>query len=433
MRVQDIFTWRRARERDRESGAALLTVMLAGAILTAVAVVGATVSINNLKNAGRDRVAGGAMGAAEAGIAEAISYLATQGVGRISCSPTCGVANPWGSSASPQVIAFPDGRSAEVWVEVVQAFSPPTVPLGTYKIHSYGTDGTGPGARRLEQTVTAKPIEIPIGVYAEQIQISGTPQTFKESVFSKTCIQGRDKMTFGTQLDAYFGIMPAAHSVQWISTKNGNCAANNNNNIHRSGACNSSYPYDRDAQGGPVSSPCAPVNNSSLFTQAMLDGYGKALSPSQLEALRSRAKAQGSYYTSTSGWAAPNPATYPSAVLFFDVGPNDTVTIQNELDAYDWNGECSSTPKTLIVVVNNSSKGNGGVRLNSNANLSGGLFVQKGYLQFNGTATWTGTIYADTIEKWNGNATSQLTSCFLQNFPGGLLQITPTRFREVDR
>jgi hypothetical protein len=54
------------------------------------------------------------------------------------------------------------------------------------------------------------------------------------------------------------------------------------------------------------------------------------------------------------------------------------------------------------VVVNNSSKGSGGVRLNSNANLAGALFVQKGYLQFNGTATWTGTIYADTVEKWNG-------------------------------
>jgi hypothetical protein len=145
MRVQDIFAWRRARERDGESGAALLTVMLAGAILTAVAVVGATVSINNLKNAGRDRVAGGAMGAAEAGIAEAITYLATQGVGRITCSPSCGVANPWGNSASPQVIAFPDGRRAEVWVQVVQAFSPPAAPVGTYKIHSYGTDGSGPG------------------------------------------------------------------------------------------------------------------------------------------------------------------------------------------------------------------------------------------------------------------------------------------------
>ena len=47
--------------------------------------------------------------------------------------------------------------------------------------------------------------------------------------------------------------------------------------------------------------------------------------------------------------------------------------------------------------------------------------------------TWTGTIWADTIEQWNGNATSQLTSCFLQNLPGGLMSVKSTHFREVDR
>ena len=107
--------------------------------------------------------------------------------------------------------------------------------------------------------------------------------------------------------------------------------------------------------------------------------------------------------------------------------------MQNELDAYTWDGECTSTPKTVIIVVNNSSKGTGGSHLNSNNVISGALFVQKGSLQFNGSVRWTGTIWADTIEKWNGNAQSQLTSCFLQNLPGGLMTIKTTRFREVDR
>ena len=44
-----------------------------------------------------------------------------------------------------------------------------------------------------------------------------------------------------------------------------------------------------------------------------------------------------------------------------------------------------------------------------------------------------GLAWADTIEQWNGNATSQLTSCFLQNLPGGLMSVKSTRFREVDR
>jgi hypothetical protein len=185
-----------------------------------------------------------------------------------------------------------------------------------------------------------------------------------------------------------------------------------------------------------VSSPCAPVNGTSKFTQADLDGYGRGLNEDELSYLRSRAQAQGNYWTSGASWTPPNAAVQPHAVIFFDLpasGPGATVTIQNELDSYTWNGECTSTPKTVIIVINNATTGNGGVTLNSGNDLSGALFVQKGTLKFNGTATWTGTIWADTIEQWNGSATSQLTSCFLQNLPGDFMAVKSTRFREVDR
>jgi hypothetical protein len=125
--------------------------------------------------------------------------------------------------------------------------------------------------------------------------------------------------------------------------------------------------------------------------------------------------------------------THPHAVIFFDVPASSTLTLQNELDAYTWDGQCSSTPKTVIIVVNNLASGSGGATLNARNDVAGALFVQKGTLKFNGTATWTGTIWAETIEQWNGNATAQLTSCFLQNLPGGLMSIKLERFREVDR
>jgi hypothetical protein len=144
----------------------------------------------------------------------------------------------------------------------------------------------------------------------------------------------------------------------------------------------------------------------------------------------------GQYWTSGTSWTPPNPAIHPHAVIFFDLpasGSTATVTIQNELDGYAWNGLCATTPKTLIIVVNNATSGNGGVTVNSNVALAGALFVQHGTLKFNGNAVWTGTIWADTIEQWNGSATSQLTSCFLQNLPGGLMSVKSTRFREVDR
>lgn len=428
----NVLTSIRSRLQAGDGGVAMMIVLLAGAVLTASAIVAVTVSSANLRNAGRDRVASGALNAAEAGVTEAVNYLRTSLSGDLSCAPTCAT-NPWGNAAVPKQIAMPDGGEASVHISVVQAFNPPAYKQAIYKITSTGKSGQGPGQRVIEQTVTGVPVQIPIGVYANTITMNGTPQTFQESVFSKDCIRGRNQMTFGTQPDAYFGIMPAAHSTKWISTGNGSCGDNNNNNIHKSSACNSAYPYDRDAQGGPVSSPCTPPGNTSLFTQADLDSYGRALTESELERLRTQAKAQGNYWTSATSWTPPNPATSRSAVVFFDVGPNATVTIQNELDGWTWNGDCSTTPRTLIIVVNNSGVGSGGVTLNSNGDLAGALFVQRGQLKFNGTVTWTGTLYADSIQQWNGNATSQLTSCFLANLPGSLMDITPTRFREVDR
>ena len=417
--------------RGSDSGAALMTVLMAGAVLTASALVAVNVSLTNLKNAGRDRVATGAMGAAEGGLAEAVSYLQTQNAGVLSCSPTCAT-NPWGNSTTPKTMTYPDGGVAKVWIEVIQAFNPPGFKEATYKIHSKGTAGNGPGLRTLEQTVTGKPLTIPIGVYATTITIAGNPQTFKESVFSKNCIGGREKMNFGTDLDPYFGILPAAHSAQWISEHNGSCAATNADNIHKAGVCNTAYAHDQDAQGGPITSPCSAAYDTSLFTQADLDGYGRALNQDELANLRSQAQAMGQYWTSTT-WTPPNPAVNPHAVIFFDLPADGRITLQSELDPYNWDGECTSSPKTVILVVNNASKGTGGITFNSNNVTTGAIFVQKGSLQFNGGVRWTGTIWADTIEKWNGNAESQLTQCYLDNMPGGLMTLKLTHFREVDR
>ena len=243
-------------------------------------------------------------------------------------------------------MTYPDGGTAKVWIEVVQAFNPPAVKVATYKIHSTGTTGTGPGLRVLEQTVTGKPLSIPIGVYATNITMNGTPQTFQESVFSKNCIGGRNQMSFGTAPDAYFGITPAAHSTQWIFENNGSCTATNNKNIHKAGVCNATYPHDQDAQGGNLgSTSCSAPGGTSMFTQADLDGYGRGLNDDELANLRSQAQAMGQYWTSGTSWTPPNPAIHPHAVIFFDLpasGPSATVTIQNELDAYAWDGQCTS-------------------------------------------------------------------------------------------
>ncbi len=424
---------RRMRNTARgDRGVAMITTLLVGAVLAALGVAVVDVSVASLKSAGRDRVAGGALGAAEAGIAQGIDHVRSTGVGGLAPGA------PWGDAANAVDFDLSDGRSASVWIEVIQPFAPPLVKVGTYKIHSTGTVGNGPGLRSLEQTITARPFEFPIGVFAHQIALNGTPNTFQENVFSTGCISGRDKMIF-EGIDPYYGIPASAHSVKWISTKNGSCAANESRNIHRTSVCNPLYPYDQDALGGNLNGTSCDGSGTTYpqtsgFTQADLDAtYGKALTEGQLASLRAKAQSQGNFWTSATGWTPPNPAVHPNAVLYFKIGPNATVTLQNELNGYTYDQTCVNPPRSLIIVVDNGSVGSGGVHLNSNNDLFGALFVQKGNFQYNGTATWTGTVYANTLDKWNGNAEARLDSCFLTNLPGGLLNVSLTRFREVDR
>ena len=421
--------------RNGDDGLSMITVILVGALLTAMASSMAIISSTNLRNAGRDRVAGAAMGSAEAGVADAIAYLKTTNtVTALACSPDCGAANPWGEDNPSQrkSLSYPDGGKARVHIVVDQAFNPPAVKTAVYTIKSDGTAGAGPGLRRLEQTVTVTPLPFPIGVYANQINLNGTPQTFQQSVFSVECISGRDKMKF-EGIDAYYGIPAAAHSTKFISKKsNTPCQPNAADNIHAGGACHPIYIHDQDKQGGPVGAPCAgAAGGTSYFDQTMLDQYGRQLTNDQLAGLRTAAQAQGQYYTSPT-FTAPNPAVYPNAVLFFDLPADGKVSIQNELNAYTWNGSCATPPRTVIIVVNHSSVGSGELKMNANADLSGAIFVQRGDFEYTGTARFTGTLVANTISQWNGSATSQLTACFLQNLPPGIMDVTATRFREVD-
>lgn len=413
--------------RRDDSGVAMLTVILVGVVLTGLALVSADLSISNLRNAGRDRVAGGALGAAEAGLARGIAHIRQNSVGELATSS-------WGSSASPTQLTFSDGGEAEVWIETVQPFQPPTHKVGTYVIHSEGTSGEGPGLRRLTQRVTVKPLQLPLGVYAQRIALNGTPQTFQQSVFSQTCISGREKMIFNGQ-DEFYGIPSAAHSAQWISEGNGACAANNPRNIHKPsvGNCNPAYPNDQDLQGGPTgSSACATAGTTdSFFDVGALAAYGQTLPESVLKTLRAKARSIGQYWETTT-WTPPDPNVHPDAIIYFKLGANQKVNISTDLDGYNVDPATCAPRRTVIVVVENNSVANGGLDFQSNANLMGGMFVPKGTFAYRGTSTFTGPINAHLIDQWNGNATSQLTSCYLADLPGGLLDVRAERFHEDD-
>jgi hypothetical protein len=255
-------------------------------------------------------------------------------------------------------------------------------------------------------------------------------------------------------IDAYYGIPAAVHSTQYITSGNEtNCASNlttvkntDNKAIHRNsvGTCNATYPYDRDNTplGGdfPGGSACSTASNqytsSSLFTGDMLraDPYNfkpRGLTEAQYALLKARAQALGLYFTTPnpglSAW--PVASNVPNPVIYFKLSANQEVQINNELNTYAWSDDpsCLNDHPGVVIIVEG-----GNLRLNSNAVLSGAVFVPDGFLTYNGGAQLVGTVFTEQLFM-TGNSTITLNDCYTRGTPGGVLDIRPIRFREVDR
>lgn len=438
------------RIRRDERGVAMVTALLVAAVLTALGLTVTQVAYTNLSNAGRDRLSSGALGAAEAGVTRAIAYINRNNANALVCSPACGAANPWGDKANPQTVTLPDGRAAKVWIEKVQAYAPPYYKVGTYRVHSVGTAGAGPGKRSLDVTIEVKPLSFPLGIFThDKINNGGTSSVTSESVLSDSCVDNRNHINF-TGTDAYYGIPAAAHSTQYITEANlQQCDASLTNvkntdvkAIHKTSTCNSSYRFDQDGSplGGPfgIASVCATdparYDSSSLFTMTMLTGepynyLPRGLTDAQYALLKARAQANGTYFTSPTPPAWPVASSVSDPVLYFKLSPGQEVNLQGDLNSYGWVSDptCSNQHPAVVIVVEG-----GDLHINSNATLSGAVFVPDGTLTYNGGAQLVGTVFTKSLVM-TGNANISLNDCYTRGTPGGILDIRPTRFREVDR
>jgi uncharacterized protein (UPF0333 family) len=438
-----------SRIRRDERGVAMITALLVAAVLTALGLTVTQVAFSNMTNAGRDRVASGALGAAEAGVTRAIAYINKNNTHALNCSPNCAT-NPWGSSANPQTISLPDGRTAKVYIKQIQEYAPPAYKVGTYKIYSVGTAGAVPGQRTLEVTVEVKPLAFPLGIFThDKINNGGTSSVTSESVLSDSCVDNRSHINF-TGTDAYYGIPAAAHSTQYITEANlqacdpslTNVKANDRNAIHRSSTCSSTYPYDQDGAplGGafPLGSSCTTAagqyTSSSLFTMQMLtnDPYNflpRGLTDAQYALLKARAQANGTYYTTPTPPSWPVASSVSNPVLYFKLSPGQEVNLQGDLNTFAWSNDptCALQHPAVVIVVEG-----GDLHINSNASLSGAVFVPDGTLTYNGGAVLIGTVFTKSLVM-TGNANISLNDCYTRGTPGGVLDVRPVRFREVDR
>ncbi len=451
----------------RDDGAALLITMMVVALVVVLGTTIMSVTVNNLGAARRSQDAALALDAADAGVAQALAYLRHSGVHALACSPTC-AANPWGNSAAPASETMPGThQSYHAWIEQLSA--PAGQEPGRYRIHSLGLGGEG--VRAVEVDVALGSISsLPLGVFARSVNGGGNATVTRESIFSTGCVYNRSKIAMSTSdIDAAYGIPVAVHSSRYISETNGNnqnCAVSSKA-IHKSGPCNTSYPHDQDVQGGSLTTPstaCAAtqtgypayyaprdlngegsidVNGSYLRDDASLRALfgirSQPFSPAELDDLRATARSQGSYFTSTSGWTSPDPAVNPHAVMFFDLAaadPGGTVDLNQITNWARTAGLAANSPqcldRSLLIVIEG-----GNAKLNSNQRLAANLVLTSTapygeVVKANGTASFIGTIYADTVNLV-GTVDLSLDACFMSNLSPSLLVATQGSYREIDR
>lgn len=449
----------------------LMVMVLVTALATTVSVV----AINNLQSSTRAQQAGSALNAAEAGIAQAMSYLRSAGVRDLRCAagpgPNTCAPNTWGSEAAPKTVAIPGTgtQSYRVWIEPVAAY--PLNNPGLYRIHSDGRAG-GSAAREVTEDVGVSTSTLPMGVVARTFNGGGSASVTRQSIFSTGCVYDRDKVSV-TGTDIALGIPAAVHSAQHITETNGTThTCTTDGAIHLGGTrnnptprpCNTQYPYDQDILGGNlVGTTCAPALPSAAYTRYYgarnLDGdaayevdgsyiedkttlahlYGVQESPldqAELDQLRAVAQEQGNYWNSSTTWSSPDEA---NAVMFFDLGASDpggTVNLNNVSgfgrDPNVSSADAACTTRSLAIVIVG-----GNAKMNSNVQLAASLFLVSpapygALTRANGTAGFIGTIYADSMNLV-GNVDMSMDDCFLANVSPALLSLVAGSYRELDR
>ena len=462
-----------------DDGAALVSVLYLLVALTAITTTVAVVATNDIISSGRDQQATAALATADAGVSQALEFIRLNGVGSLRCmeaqsapTPSGACATPpattnarWSSPVNPQQVRL-DGAVGncvtgeacyKVWISALTRYDPPAVKTGTYRIHSTGYFGGGPGAKAVVVDVEATPAEFPVGVFGEGLDGNGGTRIFNESLFTRACISPRnDGSGNGTRfqgIDPYWDQPAAANTTDVVSTGN-NCSVAGR--IHSptlpcATGTGNVLINDRDSLGGSVvGTPCFrtytradgttyPPGDTSRFTLADLQSYGYrpgGLSDAQYDALKVQAQGLGLHNPTSAqvlaGLNAAVAAGVSHPVVYFDSGA-DVSLDRNDIPAVFGRapggvGTCAA-PYAVVVVVRQAdlTYQGGNVDWRSMA-----VFVPEGDFRGNGGYNIVGTLFADNISL-GGNEHWELDDCFVDNMPGPLMQLNTTTFREDDR
>lgn len=495
-----------------ESGVAMITVLFVGAALTAVATAASFTTVRELQAGGDDRRASSAVAIAEAGIDRFVEYVksgeAHWGELRlagcdadhpaVTLSGSFGanqrfdaiftVYNPYGATATERAAPAACAGTVE---------NPRHPSPKIEQFFAITSTGRAPAASRvIRQVVKIGTVGLPIGVYADGLDMNGNPSFNGISFLSRFDVEGREKMAFsGT--DPYYTLndfwpgqsdtthMPA--SVQTLGKIYLKKANQNSVEHPPSLNCTANQPsgttaqsqWDQSSSGGPLTAGCGnwpgnagdpPGPAASEFppTSKMTETvFGDAvpqpsLSDQDYLALRSNAKQQGLYcFIPTTGNKQCSRAgvSWPgkdgNADKQINVTPTDVSTVINGgatsfVAYFDYEDPTQAMGANSVIFDQGANVWpcsddldlhrsvvivirNGSYGLGTgNVNLNGLLVVPEGEVRLRGGHTFQGTILAKRINL-QGNAGFQNSPCWVRNMPGPFLNVAPTRWSEVDR
>lgn len=478
---------------QNERGVAMITVLLVGAVLTVTASAASFAVIQDLRAGRDDQKASGALAYAEAGADRLILEMRRGNVtwGRIRLAGCEGeVPNgtaplavagdiDQGSYDAEMRIYNPDAANPADRLEGACS-DPARLALANdpRKLQHFAitSEGSHPASKRvIRQIITVKPKGLPIGIYADGVDGNGTASMNNLSLISKNDIAGRDKIAFQgrdpyyTLADFYPGlseteqIPAAAHAAgeltfsagpQSLRTEHKTPGPNPDCTANPSGQS----LWDGSKWGAPISAGCAgqPIAGgttayppTTLFTSADLSRVAPspALTDQDYITLKESAKASGLYcYIPTSGSAScvkeGAPTTYKAVWQDGDIPSTPTYISYFEFDGGDpydashtvkWDadvGPCSydqNLNESTVLIIRNGS-----LSMQSGSVVTGAVILPEGRFDSQGTFTTHGTIIAQDF--WlRGGANFQMSKCWVDNMPTAFLNITPSKWTEVDR
>jgi hypothetical protein len=496
--------------RSNDRGVAMPTVLFVGAVLTAIVSISVYAAITELQIGQRDRRATQALTLAENGVPRLLLELKGSG------SLTWGDIRAAGCTKAPIAVARGVLDTGELFNAELSVYDPnaaateripatpwdltnngaapcvdalgnplPSVPSVSqpryFAISAEGQKGgvpagTAHSSRSILQVIKVTRLQLPMGVFADDVTINGSPVFDSLSLLTTGDVAGREKIGFKNTdkiytkadfwptLSAAQAAPTAAHALGGLYLRGTgtpehppSLTCDANNAAVGKGTAGQSQ-WDQSGRGDVITSPpicgvgppptsyfsaidmkrIAPIKSISnqsyvaLKRAAVENGIHCMITGTGTLSVASCTAAGAPYVIAANTIAAgsvPAPVTsHRNYVAYFEFDTPAAV-LTNEITWAANAGVCDTDPavsSSVTIVVRN-----GGVKL-QNATVSGAVIAREGAVKDSGAVTFNGSILAKSFASYSQSAIYKMDDCWVGNMPVAFLNIDLGDWREVD-